>query len=175
MSKIENTNSFAITAYNPLWPTKFEQIKQLLLSIFPNNLAIEHIGSTSVPGMSGKDLIDFLIIVDQLEISKEVIAKMESHNYNFYRDYLQKNSALFILETDGVKKANIHVFQKTNPHVAEMLLFRDFLKNNPDEVKKYSELKLTLFKKYPNKYSEYRKNKNVDVDVLMKRVGVTKQ
>ncbi|OHA22719.1 MAG: hypothetical protein A3G52_01845 [Candidatus Taylorbacteria bacterium RIFCSPLOWO2_12_FULL_43_20] len=90
---------YNIVAYDPDWPVQFEKFASTLRSIF-GNVQVEHIGSTSVPGMSGKPCIDILVILDQLESIDIHIKDMEQAGFVYAGQFVMANSRLFRLMKD---------------------------------------------------------------------------
>jgi GrpB-like predicted nucleotidyltransferase (UPF0157 family) len=161
-----------VESYSPSWPKKFDVEAKVLDRIFGNDaVAIEHIGSTSVPGMDGKPTIDILILVDSLALTGKHIKKMENEGYEHLPGYVTPDSILFRRMKDSVLLSNVHVFQKDHPHVQEMLTLRNYLRSHNDEVRNYSKIKKELFEKYPNDYAMYRKLKDAYMEGLKKRAS----
>lgn len=76
-----------VSPYDPRWPEMFEQEKRHLLSCLPNDLVrrIEHIGSTAVPGLSAKPIVDILIDVASLEETKQrIVPVLEAQGYDYF-------------------------------------------------------------------------------------------
>lgn len=130
---------------------------------------IEHIGSTSVPSMKGKPLIDVLILVDDITYADGHAGEMEAAGFTNKGDLLNKGSRIFIRENDGHNLTNVHVYKKDHLHVAEMLGLRDYLRSHPDEVARYSALKHELFEKYPDDYGSYRREKDAFMEGMKER------
>lgn len=159
---------YSIVPYNKNWVNQFDDYKLKIKSIF-NDAQFEHIGSTSIPGMSGKDCIDVLVIVADLKIVEENIEKMERLGFEYAGTVVAGNSRLFRVMNGNTVLANIHFFPCDHPHIPEMLDFRNFLLCNPEEVLSYSSLKNDLCAKYPNDYASYRKYKDEYMEEMKKR------
>lgn len=109
---------------------------------------IEHIGSTAIPGIYAKPVIDILIGVKKLEdVNKKYIKKIETLGYQYikeyekelpYRRFFSKN------DTDQNRTHNIHLVNYHSAWWQRHILFRDYLRKNPNEAKKYEALKLQL-------------------------------
>ena len=163
---------YNVVSYDPKWKDMFKKEAQILSFIFGTSaIAIEHIGSTAVPGLAGKPIIDILIIVDDIAIANTINRQMESADYQAFGGYVMPDARLFIKGTDDIRPCNVHVFKKEHPHVKEMLRLRDYFRAHPEAVKEYSRLKLDLFKKYPHDYGQYRKEKDAWMKKIQDRVG----
>ena len=131
---------YKIVAYNPEWVKKFENYASKIRTIFPS-VQVEHIGSTSVPGMSGKPCVDLLVTVPDIEFVKNKKDDMEAVGFEYAGSFVTKDSVLFRVMQDNELVANIHFFPIGHPHNIEMLSLRDYLRNHPEEVRAYSDTK----------------------------------
>ena len=142
-----------VTSYNPDWPQIFEReaskIKETLGS---NCIAIHHVGSTSVPGLSAKSVIDMIGVVENTEKSiqpLEILGFMYKGEYNIpMRFYFNRS--------EGVG-TNLHVYEEGHPEIELNLLFRDYLRQHPNKRDEYIKLKEDLLKKK----SSYEKNNSL--------------
>ncbi len=160
---------YKITEYDPNWINVFNELKERLSLIFAGNFSkIEHVGSTSIPGMNAKPLIDVLIVVNSLENLDEKKEKMKIEGYEYKENYVAPNSILFYKSKDGEKIENIHVCAANNDLVDHLLVVRDYLRAHPDKAKEYSDLKSVLKEKYPDSYEEYRDGKNALLQAIKK-------
>lgn len=141
-----------VTPYNPSWPQVFkresEKIKDALGS---NYLALHHIGSTSVPGLSAKPIIDMIGVVKDPE---KAIQPLESLGFKYKGEY---NIPLrfYFSRSEGVE-TNLHIYEEGHSEIELNLLFRDYLRKHLDAQNAYAKLKDDLLKKK----SAYEKNKS---------------
>lgn len=150
----------SIERYDPRWPTMFQREKSHLLSCLPHELVkrIEHFGSTAVPGMAAKPIIDMLVEVTDLEATRSEIAPiLESQGY----DYLWRPShgddgppfyAWFIKRdpVSGLRTHHIHMVEREFIEHWDRLLFRDYLIAHPPVAREYEALKLNLASRFAN-------------------------
>lgn len=139
-----------ITDYNPLWKDMFETEAGIIKTILGENcIAIYHIGSTSVPGLAAKPIIDIMPVVCDLKAVDRVSAAFEKTGYEYMgefgipgRRYLRKGG--------DERTHQIHVFAEDNTSDIERhLAVRDYLRVHKDICEKYAELKKELAEKYP--------------------------
>jgi GrpB-like predicted nucleotidyltransferase (UPF0157 family) len=162
---------YHVEEYDLAWKQRFEFESQKIKAIFNDDaLDIQHVGSTSVPGMAGKPTIDILVIVGDIATGDKYNDEMKALGFEPLGDFLNKGSRLFIKNKDNSRLVNLHVFTKDNPHVIEMLKIRDYLRTHPTDVQEYSDLKKELFKKYPDDYGMYRKFKDEWMKKLIQRI-----
>jgi GrpB-like predicted nucleotidyltransferase (UPF0157 family) len=155
-----------VIKYNKKWINSFKTEKIVLNKIFQDNIInIHHIGSTSIPGLSAKPIIDILIEVkDILEVGSKN-NEMIKQGYKPYGEYGIKNRRFF--SKDRNKKAyHVHIFQEKDNNIIRHLAFRDYLKHNNFRLKEYEKLKINLAKKYSNDIDSYCKGK----DSLIKEI-----
>ena len=139
-----------VVPYNPKWETLFENEKQLLESIFkPAEVEIHHIGSTSVPGLSAKPIIDIMLAADSLEQVEKATPAIEAAGYEAKgengipgRRYFQKH------DENGIRKVHLHSFEKGSHQLYRHIVFRDYLRSHPREASKYSDVKEKAALKY---------------------------
>lgn len=130
-----------IVEYSPEWVKVFEDESQELLSILGSNvMAIEHVGSTSIPNQKAKPIIDIFIGVSPLEDIAFYESLFSFENY-CYTDTGMKNRYLFTRYTEGIWTHNIHILPYEGFYLRNEILFRDYLRKHPELVIKYGELK----------------------------------
>ncbi|MDD5437706.1 MAG: GrpB family protein [Patescibacteria group bacterium] len=174
MSKHDySQRKYEIVPYDQNWPIIFEKVKDEVAPIFGGIAEkIEHIGSTSVPGMVSKPTVDILITVKDINLVDELNDKMADLGYEALGEYVTPGSRLFALNKDGNRLINIHCFPIDHEKSKRFLLFRDHLRSHPEEAAAYSKLKLDLFEKYPDDYGAYRQKKDAYMKELEKRAEI---
>lgn len=147
--------------YDQDWVKRFSEIKSLLQSVFGDKaLKIEHIGSTSIPGMKAKPLIDVLVTVQKMEEFLEQRKKLVSMGYGWGENYIAPHTQLFFkMAEDGSKTENIHICESGSLKEKQFLVMRDFFRAFPEKAKEYSDLKAKNQALYPDDYPAYRKAK----------------
>ncbi len=152
-----------VVPYHDHWPTMFEQESTLIQHALGTNcLIIHHIGSTSVPGLSSKPIIDILPVVKNiLEVDKAAQA-MEDLEYEVkgeygiaFRRYFQKNK--------NVRTHNVHVYEEGDPEIDRYLKFRDWIRSHEDDAQAYANLKIELAAKFPQDLLQYCNGKDAFV------------
>jgi GrpB-like predicted nucleotidyltransferase (UPF0157 family) len=148
----------------PEWNNVFQEYKKEIEEIFGDTiLEIHHIGSTSIPGMAAKPLIDILILVSDIDDLDTETKKMAEHGYFWGRDYIEKDTLIFFKTEDSdqasEKIVNIHVCEPENAKAAQFLVMKEYMLAHPDKVQEYVQLKRELNKQYPEDYPSYRKGK----------------
>ena len=165
-----------IHSYNPRWPAEFERIRaHLAQTLGPLALRIDHIGSTSVPGLGAKDIIDVQItvaaLVDDLKTRlTDVGYQLRRHTSDHLPDGEDPNPTLWkkllFAEPEGQRYANIHVRIVGNPNQRYPLLFRDYLRAHPKSALTVERIKRELAKHFPNDIEAYYDIKDPVYDLI---------
>ncbi len=140
-----------VVPHDPHWPDAFESEAKIVATAFGENVvATHHIGSTSIPNIFSKPVIDMLIEVKEITNVDLRSSEMEWLGYEVKgefgipgRRYFRKDNA------KGDRTHQIHVFKAGAAEAERHLAFRDYLKSHPIDAQKYSELKRSLAAKHP--------------------------
>lgn len=147
----------------------FNKIKDNLLKSISRPIIVDHVGSTAIKNMFGKNIIDILVGVQNHE-DFEIVYK-ELTNLEFYPSKnFESNIYHFFASTDAETKSgdiHIHLAIIGTDRYQDFLTLKYYLINNPDEAKAYSDHKLELIKKGTTERSNYRKEKSKYVSNLI--------
>lgn len=148
--------------YNPEWVNKFNSLKDFLSEVFNEKaILIEHIGSTSIPGMKAKPIIDVLVTVNTMEDFTNEKDLMVKSGYDWGENYIAPNSILFFkVGPEGEKIENIHIVEKGSSKEKQFIVMRDYLRIHAEKAKEYSDLKHKNKELYPDDYPAYRAAKD---------------
>jgi GrpB-like predicted nucleotidyltransferase (UPF0157 family) len=141
--RVPLNNTINLAPYNPEWPRAYATLeRQIRDALGTMALTIEHVGSTSVPGLSAKPIIDVLLIVPDSADEAAYVPPLERAGFvlrirepDWFEHRMLKSSGI-----DG----NIHVFSRTCPEVDRMRAFRDWLRVNADDRGLYERTKQNL-------------------------------
>lgn len=167
----------AIVPYDSNWPVLFLEEKDHLLACLPRELIgrIEHFGSTAVPGLAAKPIIDMLVEVTSLEETRRrIVPILESQGYDYFwrptwGDDTPPFYAWFIKrDSSGKRTHHIHMVERHFEHW-DRLLFRDYLIQHPDVAGEYQRLKQHLAAEHPNDRVAYTKGKTDFILMVMKK------
>lgn len=151
-----------VLPHNPNWQAVFEDESKLIASALGENvLAIHHIGSTSIPGIYAKPVIDILVEVKNINDVDARSSAMESLGYEVLgefgitgRRYFRKDNG------EGIRIHQIHTFESGSDQAARHLAFRDYLIAHPEEALEYSDLKRRLAAEHANDPEAYMDGKD---------------
>lgn len=154
------TRVLEVVDYDPAWVTLFaDEQKQLAKVLAETALDIYHIGSTSVPGLAAKPVIDILVAVSGLDALDDKNQLMLSLGYMVKgengiagRRYFQKGG--------NARSHHLHAFKKGDEALTRHLAFRDYLVAHPNIAQQYGELKLALIRAGRDSSEPYMQGKN---------------
>lgn len=148
-----------VLPYDPLWVSKFEEeAKTLQLILGSEIIEIHHIGSTSVPGLSAKPIIDMMPVVKDISIVDEYREKLLNRGYEPKGENGIDGRRYFT--KGGINRTHhIHIYAIGNPQIQRHLAFRDYLSTHSEVAKSYGDLKLELATAFPYDISSYIKGK----------------
>lgn len=163
-----------IVPYDPRWPRQFEEEKaRLLAEIGAYVLSIEHIGSTAVPGLAAKPVIDILIGVRSLQDAPLFIPPLESRGYEYmpayedempFRRYLHR-------KVNGEHTHHLHMVEPDSRFYSVQLVFRDHLRGHLETRDAYAALKRHLAAKYRSDRTAYTDAKSSFILSVLEQCG----
>jgi len=163
------SEEIAVVPYDPRWPETFRREKEHLLACLPRDLVrrVEHFGSTAVPGLAAKPVVDVLVEVSDLGATRErIVPVLEAQGYEyFWRPTHGDDGPPFyawFIKRDPATGARTHHVHVVEPQFAEhwdRLLFRDILIERPDLAREYERLKLRLASASPKDRVAYTRGK----------------
>jgi GrpB-like predicted nucleotidyltransferase (UPF0157 family) len=149
-----------VVPHRPEWAHKYALEATLLHAIFGDLiLSIHHIGSTAIPGILAKPVIDIMIVAADLDGVDALNPAMISAGYEPMGEFGIHNRRYFKKNTDGVRSHHVHAYLKGTPNILEQLNFRDYLRTHPDEAQAYSQLKEKLAEQYRYDSENYTESK----------------
>lgn len=164
-----------LVPYNPVWPSRFEAEKQHLTECLPDDLLvrIEHYGSTSIPGMTAKPVVDMLVEVTNLERAREQVPPtLEAQGYDYFWKSTDGDGQppfyVWLIKRDetGQRTHHIHMIDAKS-RLWEGLVFRDYLIAHPDVAEQYLQLKQRLAREHSDDRIAYTHGKGAFIrDVL---------
>ena len=164
---IEHNQTILLKPYDDRWPALFKREKNRISKILKDRaLMIEHIGSTSVPGLTAKPIIDILLVVEDAGKEELYVNDLCEHGYilrikepDFENHHMFKGP-----DTD----INLHVFSKGSKEIEKYLLFRNYLRHHADARQLYEDTKKELAKKTWKYVQNYADAKTDVVQKILK-------
>jgi GrpB-like predicted nucleotidyltransferase (UPF0157 family) len=160
--------TIVIANYNPAWPERFRQEEvKIVAALGEAALSVEHIGSTSVPGLAAKAVVDVLLVVEDSGDEASYLPAMEEAGY-----------VLRVREPDfdehrmfrtPEKDVHMHVFSAGSPEIERYLLLRDRLRQNEGDRELYAQTKRELAKQDWPTMEHYAEAKTEVVEGIISR------
>jgi len=163
-----------IVPYDPVWPRRFESEKSILLDIFRSvSVHVEHVGSTAVPGLGAKPVIDILLGVDELAAVEARISDLAAAGYEYVQRYEGEfpERRLFAKPHHRPRAYHLHAVERSAAFWRRQLLFRNFLRSRPEVALDYCELKKRLAAEYGNDRDGYARAKTAFIEATLERAG----
>jgi GrpB-like predicted nucleotidyltransferase (UPF0157 family) len=167
--------SIALTAYDPAWQERFAEQQTRLTAILKPWLAgeVEHIGSTSVPGLRSKPIVDLLAPVRSVETARSAISILERDGWLFWRDDPNRHYRLWFLRPNPAARTHhLQIIQQGDPNMLALIAFRDALRSNAKAREAYSSLKEDLADKHRDDRAAYSNAKAEFVHSILQSQGV---
>lgn len=168
------TKKVIVLPYDRAWKSAFEEIKlEIENAIGHLIIGIEHVGSTSVEGMSAKPCIDIDVIIKNYSMFEDVVSKLATIGYTHEGDLgIKHREAFKYLDKPHLMKHHLYVCPQNSEELHRHVTFRDYLRSNSEAVKKYSSVKETAAKLFPDDIDQYIKYKSPCIEELYRQCGL---
>lgn len=164
-----------IVSYNSQWPKMAADEIKKIRDLFSINsiIDIQHVGSTAIPGLSAKPIIDLQIAVESLtKIKRIAIENLKKLNYEYWHTNPDPERMFFVkgMPPFGEKRTHhVHIVEPTSKHWHEKILFRDYLIAHPEAIKEYEKLKQRLAMQYRYDREKYTTSKTDFIREILRR------
>ena len=171
-----------VVAYDPAWPEEFEAIRAILAPALGNlALAIEHVGSTSVPDLAAKPILDIDIVISAAGKLPVVIERLAPLGYYHQGDLGVPGREAFKREGDDVPrdgsgrawtKQHLYACPAGNIYYLRHIALRDYLRAHPADALAYAALKLRLAQEFRDDRVAYTEAKTEFITAIYRKAGV---
>lgn len=168
------TNKVIVLPYDSAWKSAFEAIRdEIEAALGDLIIGIEHVGSTSVEGMSAKPCIDMDVIIKDYSVFDEIVRKLGEIGYIHEGDLgIKDREAFKYTDKPHLMTHHLYVCPRESDELRRHIVFRDFLRQNPEAVKKYSQVKERAAKLFPDSIDQYIEYKSPCIEELYKECGL---
>ena len=168
------TSKVTVLPYNEKWKTDFEKIKtELENNIGDIIVGIEHVGSTSVEGLSAKPCIDIDVVIKDYSVFDEVVSRLESIGYIYEGNLgIEEREAFKYSDKPHLQTHHLYVCPQHSKELYRHIVFRDFLRNNPNAVEKYGVVKEKAAQLFPDDIDKYMEYKSSCIEELYEMCGL---
>lgn len=161
-----------VEKYNPNWKNMFNEEKENIKNIFKKlAIEIEHIGSTSVEGLSAKPIIDIAVAVEKLKDFEEVKEYFQKEPYSVKEDSVI-DEILVRKGPEDNRTHFIHIMEINSDRYKNTIIFRDYLRKHANVLKEYEELKKYLAEKYSDDRKMYTASKNEFIQKVIRNARI---
>lgn len=162
-----------VVPYDPNWPAEFEKIKtELTAALGSSALAIEHIGSTAVPGLHAKPVIDIDIVIEK-DMFDTVRLRLGEIGYTHAGDQgVEGREAFRYAGKRHLMEHHLYVCDKDAGELRRHLSLRDFLRNNDEYRGRYGRIKIEMAKQHPHDIDCYLAGKQPLIMEIYKKCGL---
>jgi GrpB-like predicted nucleotidyltransferase (UPF0157 family) len=168
-----------IADYDPNWPKLFKKEKKLILGVVGHVVVgVEHIGSTAVPGLGAKPIIDILVAVNHLSDAETCIEPLKVIGYKYQPEHeAQIPERRFFNKGKPPKEQHyhLHMVELTSDFWEGHLLFRDYLRVHPEVVQEYQKLKRQLGVEYRTNREGYTEAKTPFIESIVAKARIEKR
>ena len=156
--------------YQESWQQQFQQEKQRLLNACGEKLtAVEHVGSTSVPGLVAKPLLDIAVALKALEDGEDAVPCIIRLGYEYLGERGIPGRFYFVLRAEGRSLAHVHMYEQNHSDLRDLVAFKTYLLHHPEAVQAYAELKRELYVKYRDDRSSYTSVKGAFIQTILSK------
>jgi GrpB-like predicted nucleotidyltransferase (UPF0157 family) len=160
--------NIVVVRYDPIWIERFHREAALITAIFGAELlAIHHIGSTAIPGLSAKPIIDIMPLVSSIQNVDTLNAAMTGVGYEPLGEYGIVGRRFFVKGGDATRTHHVHSYEPGHPEVPQHLDFRDYLAAHPAEAQQYASLKAKLAEQYRDDIDSYMRGKDAFIKSIL--------
>ena len=168
------TPNIIVRPYDKAWESAFEAIKKELTDALGDLIiGVEHVGSTSVRGMSAKPIIDIDVVIKDYSVFDEVVCRLGAIGYIHEGDLgITDREAFKYSEKTHLQKHHLYVCPQYSAELHRHVTFRDFLRCNPEAAKTYSSVKERAATLFPDDVDKYIKYKTPCIEELYVACGL---
>lgn len=149
-----------VLSHQAEWSKMYQAESKKIKNVFKEEiLNVYHIGSTAIPNIKAKPVIDIMVEVINIANVDNFNNDMEQLGYEAIGENGISKRRFFRKGGDN-RSHHVHIFEQGNEEISRHLTFRDYMINHPEEAMKYSQLKQSLAEKFPNNIEKYIEGKN---------------
>ncbi len=149
----------ALKPHDTRWAKLFEMERLRLKSILGDEVDVQHIGSTAIPGLGAKPILDIGVGVEDFDAAFAFVEPLEALGYTFRGEQGIPRRHYFVKGSPENRTHHLHMLERTNTEWRKLLFFRDYLCAHPEALGQYQKLKTQLAKQFPKDREAYTDGK----------------
>ncbi len=165
-----------VVEYDLNWPVRYDAEKTCILEVIGAYIEdIQHVGSTSVPGLGAKPIIDIMIGIHDLSLVEKCVQPLENLGYEYLSEFGIPGRHYFRKPPDTVstlRTHHIHMVERNHREWRKHLLFRDYLRNHPEDARQYYLLKKALADKFGSDREGYTDAKTDFIQAILAKAAL---
>ena len=164
-----------VVPHSPGWAEAFRaEAERLAATLGDEVVAVHHVGSTAIPGIKAKPIIDILLEVREVERLDDLGSEMAALGYEARGKFGLPGRRFFVKDTDGRRTHHVHAYathaySTGNPELERHLAFRDFMISHPEHADAYGRLKEDLAERFPTDIEGYMDGKDAFIKEMERR------
>lgn len=167
--------SVQLRAHNSEWAKLFEEERKLLLGKFPHViLEIQHGGSTAIPTIPAKPIIDMFAVVPSLQAAEAIKGELVKLGYEYRGADGVAGRVLYVKGAPEKRTHHLQLVERENDEWGNHILIREYFLKHPDVAQEYAKLKILLAEKYPEDRKAYSHGKDIFIKSVIQKAK-TKQ
>ena len=168
------TKHIVVLPYDEQWERAFLTIKaELADALGQMIIGIEHVGSTSVPGLSAKPIIDIDVVMKDRTVWEDVLSALREIGYQHEGDLGIAGREAFKYDgKEHLQKHHLYVCPEDSPELKRHIAFRDHLRDHPDAVREYSHIKEEGARRFPDDIERYIEYKTPFIEKIYAEIGI---
>ena len=169
-----STKHVVVLPYDEAWKKDFEDIKAELMQVLEGLvLSIEHVGSTSVPGLAAKPVIDIDVVIEDQGIFDKVKTALETIGYHHEGNLGIVGREAFKYEgKDHLQRHHLYGCPRDSAELKRHIAFRDYLRSHPEAVREYSRVKEEGAELYRHDIDRYIEHKSPFIEGIYREIGI---
>lgn len=170
------SSSIRLIDYDPKWPILYEEEKASILGVIGDFIVdIQHIGSTAVPGLAAKPIIDIMMAIRRLALVENCIQPLQTIGYEYLGEYGIPGRHYFRKPPGHPHSTHhVHMVERESDFWERHILFRDFLRVHSDEAQRYYELKREVAAKFVSERDAYTEAKTAFIKSVVDKARASK-
>ncbi|MCA9187502.1 MAG: GrpB family protein [Planctomycetales bacterium] len=155
------TSRYTFSEYSSDWTSLYAQEAAVIRKLLGDELlAVYHIGSTSVPGLAAKPIIDMLPVTRNIDAIDLFAARLADVGYRAWGEFGLVGRRFFTKDFNGYRTHNVHISEAGHPDIERHVAFRTYLRAHPTAWHEYESLKREVYRLHPNDINAYNNGKD---------------
>ena len=159
-----------LVSYTNQWAVIYQMEKDKLISLLGDDaLDIQHIGSTAIPEIASKPIVDIMILLHSIQQVPQYFDALDELGYEYAKD--RSSTERYFFTKGNPVTVHLSLTDRSTPYWDRQIVFRDYLLSHPETAKEYEALKGPLIEKYPSGKDKYSSGKSEFVTAVLQKAG----